>query len=264
MRVAIALACLFSMLSIQVVRGQTDAEHGRKTSNERLLKQKLAERDKLLEEIKRLRQLTGRPEQVMVHVRILEASPEVMKELGLQGPYGIATKKSSGDDDELIRQDGSLAKSIETARSDKRLKVLAQPSIVVRSGRPATLMSGGEFPVILSKAEGKSGIEWREYGTRLEVVPTTLGKERLRLDIVTEFSALDSTTSVAVARQKVPGLSMRKSNSQVEIQLGQTFVLGGLISTREVNSTREKQQIELVTLVRCERVDGQKIRKSID
>src|SRR5262245_28869573 len=78
------------------------------------------------------------------------------------------------------------------------LKTLAQPKLVTTSGRPASLLSGGEFPILVPQGLGTATISWREFGVRMEAVPIVLGNGRLRLDIAPEVSDRDFSNAVTV------------------------------------------------------------------
>ncbi len=117
------------------------------------------------------------------------------------------------------------------------LKILAEPTVVTTNGRPATLLSGGEFPILVPQSLGTVSIEWREFGTRLEAVPVILGNGRLRLELQPEVSERDFSNSVNVQGLTVPGLTTRRVNTQVEMKFGQTLVIGGLIANRRTAET---------------------------
>ena len=117
------------------------------------------------------------------------------------------------------------------------LKILAEPNVVTTNGRPATLLSGGEFPILVPQSMGTVSIEWREFGTRLEAVPIILGNGRLRLELQPEVSERDFTNAVDVDGLTVPGLTTRRVNTQVEMKFSQTLIIGGLIANRRTAET---------------------------
>ncbi len=119
-------------------------------------------------------------------------------------------------------------------REEGLLKIKAESTVTSTSGRPATLLSGGEFPILIPQSLGTLSVEWREYGVRLEAVPIVLGSGRVRLEVAPEVSELDVSKSVTVSGTTIPGLTTRRMNTQVEMEFGQTLVMGGLISNRQV------------------------------
>jgi pilus assembly protein CpaC len=128
---------------------------------------------------------------------------------------------------------------IEALQREALAKILAEPILVTTSGRPANLLSGGEFPILVPQGLGTATIDWREFGVRMEAVPIVLGNGRLRLDIAPEVSERDFSNAVEVNGFTVPGLTTRRVNTQVEMRFGDTLIIGGLISSRR-NGTTQK------------------------
>lgn len=111
-------------------------------------------------------------------------------------------------------------------------KTLAEPTLTTTSGRPANLLSGGEFPILVPSGVGNVSVQFREFGVRMEAIPTVLGNGRLRLDIAPEVSQRDFSSAVSVGGFVVPGINTRRVNTQVEMNFGETVMIGGLISRR--------------------------------
>jgi pilus assembly protein CpaC len=126
---------------------------------------------------------------------------------------------------------------LEALQQKSLLKILAEPKLVTTSGRPASLLSGGEFPILVPQGLGTATIEWREFGVRMEAVPIVLGNGRLRLDISPEVSDRDFSNAVNLNGTVVPGLTTRRVNTQVEMRFADTLMIGGLISTRKNRSS---------------------------
>jgi pilus assembly protein CpaC len=72
-------------------------------------------------------------------------------------------------------------------------------------------------------------IEFKQYGIRLNFIPTLLPRGTIRLQVAPEVSALDYTHEVEISGFEVPGLTSRKVNTEVELKDGQTFIIGGLL-----------------------------------
>lgn len=124
-------------------------------------------------------------------------------------------------------------------QSEALAKILAEPVLVTTSGRPATLHSGGEFPILVPQSFGNLSIEWREFGVQMEAVPVVLGNGRVRLDLSPEVSERDFSNSVSINGLVVPGITSRRVNTQVELSFGETLMIGGLISTRRLGTTQK-------------------------
>ena len=105
------------------------------------------------------------------------------------------------------------------------------------NGRPANMLSGGEFPILVPQSLGTTTIQWRQFGVSLEAVPIILGNGRVRLELQPEVSERDFTNAVDVNGFTVPGLTTRRVNTQVEMRFGETLMLTGLLSMRKTGQT---------------------------
>jgi pilus assembly protein CpaC len=118
-------------------------------------------------------------------------------------------------------------------------KIIAEPTLVTFSGRAASMVVGGEFPIVVPQQQGTFSIEFREYGNRLEFVPVVLGGGRIRLEVRPELSQLDYANGVAFQGFTIPGLIQRRVDTSVELNTGETFIAAGLIQ-REVAANTSK------------------------
>lgn len=126
---------------------------------------------------------------------------------------------------------------VDALTTEALAKVLAEPTLVTTSGRPASLLSGGEFPILVPGAVGTVSVQFREFGVRMEAIPTVLGNGRLRLDIAPEVSERDFSSAVNIQGLVVPGMNTRRVNTQVEMSFGETIMIGGLISRKRITQS---------------------------
>ena len=160
-------------------------------------------------------------------------------------------------------------------REDKLLKILAEPTLVTISGRPASFLVGGEIPITVPQSLGTSTIEYKRYGTQLDFVPIVLGNGKVRLEVRPKISDLDWANSIVINGTTVPGLKSREVETGVEMNAGQTLAIAGLVQTRVESERRglpwvsdvpylgvafrrmkdENNEIELLILVTPELVD---------
>lgn len=126
---------------------------------------------------------------------------------------------------------------LDALKEEKLLKILSEPTLVAMNGRPASMLSGGEFPVLVPQSLGTVSIEWRDFGVRMEAVPIILGDGMVRIELMPEVSERDFANAVVVNGLTVPALTTRRVNTQVEMRFGQTLMLAGLISSRQTAET---------------------------
>jgi pilus assembly protein CpaC len=134
----------------------------------------------------------------------------------------------------------NLGATLEALQTRGIVEVLAEPNIVASNGKQASFLAGGEFPVPVS--QGTSGgssaitITFKEFGVRLNFIPTITPRGTIRLQVAPEVSALDFAHAVEIGGAEVPALTSRKVNDEVELADGQSFVIGGLLDNEETES----------------------------
>jgi pilus assembly protein CpaC len=128
---------------------------------------------------------------------------------------------------------------LQALKTEGLLKIQAEPVLVTRSGEAAQLDNGGEFPIPVPQSLGTVTIEWREFGVILQALPIVISPTRLRQQVYAEVSEKDVANSITMNGTTVPGISRRRVQSTVEMDFGQTLVLGGLITTR-IQATIQK------------------------
>jgi pilus assembly protein CpaC len=118
---------------------------------------------------------------------------------------------------------------LEAMRSENLLKLMAEPRLVTISGRPASFLAGGEQAIPVPAGLGQIGVQFEEFGTRLNFIPIVLGNGRIRMEVEPEVSNLDPAAGVSINGTIVPGRVTNRVNTTIEMESGQTFVIGGLI-----------------------------------
>jgi pilus assembly protein CpaC len=113
------------------------------------------------------------------------------------------------------------------------VQVLAEPNLLATNGKEASFLAGGEFPypVVSGTSSGTAAvsIEFKEYGIRLNFIPTITPRGTIHLQVAPEVSALDYSNEATISGFEVPGLTVRRVNTEVELKDGQTFIIGGLL-----------------------------------
>lgn len=118
-------------------------------------------------------------------------------------------------------------------------RVLAEPTLLATSGQTANYLAGGEFPVPVSQGGASGGgitIQYKEFGVRLKLSPTVLARDRISLKVAPEVSDLDFSAGIQVAGVAVPALTVRRTDTMVELGDGESFVISGLVSSNLLNN----------------------------
>jgi pilus assembly protein CpaC len=136
----------------------------------------------------------------------------------------------------LLRPDLNLAATIKALQIRGLFEVLAEPNVLAIDGRLASFLAGGEFPYpTLQGGGGGLGavtIQFREFGVRLNFIATATPRGTIRLELAPEVSALDYTNGLSVQGFTIPALTVRRVHTEIELQPGQSFAIGGLLDRR--------------------------------
>ncbi|MBI3860503.1 MAG: pilus assembly protein N-terminal domain-containing protein [Planctomycetia bacterium] len=138
-----------------------------------------------------------------------------------------------------VSNDNAFQGFIEALKQENLLTILAEPNLTTTNGRPANFLDGGQFPVPIPQGLGTVSIQYKSFGVQLEFVPTILSSGRLRMQVCPEVSEKDLSNTVTVQGITVPSLTTRRVNTEVEMNFGETLIIGGLISNR-VQATTSK------------------------
>ena len=202
--------------------------------------------------------------QVMLRVRFAEVSRSALQELGAtyvangfkNDWFGrVGTQQFAGPDFDSDRAGGLVfsdflnifvfnAKEglggVVRALSNKGLfQSLAEPNLIASNGKEASFLAGGEYPypVATPTSSGVSyTIMFKEFGVRLSFTPTVLGGDLVHLKVKPEVSALDFANAISLDGFRLPALSTRRTETEVELRDGQTFAIAGLMNNTLTNS----------------------------
>jgi pilus assembly protein CpaC len=121
--------------------------------------------------------------------------------------------------------------------------MLAEPNVLAIDGKPASFLSGGEFPFPTLQGGGAGlgavTIAFREFGVRINFLPTITDRGNIRLELTPEVSSLDFANGLTYDGFTIPALSTRRVQTEVELQDGQSFAIAGLLNN-QVTETLNK------------------------
>jgi pilus assembly protein CpaC len=199
-------------------------------------------------------------QQVMLQVRFAEVNRRAIEELGASlftGPGGYRNWTARGttqqfpapdfEQDELVFSDflnlflfnsnynmGTLIRALKTSGY---FQSLAEPNLIAYNGKEASFLAGGEFPIpFVSGAAGNLSIQFREFGVRLNFTPTIAG-DLIRLHVRPEVSSLDFNNGIQISGFRIPALTVRRAETDVELRDGQSFAIAGLINNQSQTDT---------------------------
>lgn len=135
----------------------------------------------------------------------------------------------------------NLGATIQALETKGLVEVLAEPNVLAENGKQGTFLAGGEYPypVVQASASGAGPtvtIQFKEYGIRLNFIPTITPRGSIHLQVAPEVSSLDFTNAVTISGFQVPAIAIRKVKTEIELSRGQSFAIGGLLDNRETQT----------------------------
>lgn len=233
-------------------------------------------------------------QQVNLEVRVLEAKRNAGRDLGVSirstsRDALIGTGVAAVDKDNVVVGSGDLVSGllsnanpfaalitrvidsnikvdliIEALEAKGVVRMLAEPNLTTLSGEPASFNAGGEVPIRSVDTDGEIKIEYKQFGVNLLFTPIILNDDKIHIRLAPEVSDLTSFTPAGD-----PIFTNRKLATVVELRDGQSFAVGGLLSSKNTkiqkqvpwlgqvpivgalfhNSSNQKEETELVVIV---------------
>lgn len=202
----------------------------------------------------------GGVHQVMLEVRVSEMSRSLLRRLGVNFNYisdagntfGISLLNSltrlpaqgwpgnplnvTDNVNWIFRFAGANATwttFIDALKENGLTKVLAEPTLITLSGRSASFLAGGEYPIPVPQSSSGGGttitIEYKTFGVGLNFTPTVLGNGKISMMVNPEVSDLDFSRAVSLQGYIIPSINTRRVSTVIELADGQSFAVAGLL-----------------------------------
>ena len=192
-------------------------------------------------------------EQVHLKVTVAEIQRNVLKQFGIDfsaslasgafsagiltdNPFSVNTPISGtafqGGWTDGVNSVNARLRSMEQAGI---VKILAEPTLSAISGESATFLAGGEFPIPVGFDQDTDTviIEFKEFGVSLSFTPVVLAEERISLKVATEVSEVTEENAITTGLVTIPGISVRRADTTMELPSGGSMVMAGLIQQNQ-------------------------------
>jgi len=189
-------------------------------------------------------------DQVMLKVTVAEVDRQIIKQLGisLSGSVGYGTTVVNFNNPTSFPINGApsnhvtgifrngLTATLQAMDQAGVVRTLAEPTLTAISGESAHFLAGGMFPypsvTSCTVPPCPPTIQFQNFGVSLTFSPVVLSEGRISLNMLTEVSQLDPQNSVTVAGTTVPGLTVRRADTTVEIPSGGSLAIAGMIQNQ--------------------------------
>lgn len=196
------------------------------------------------------------PMQVMLEVKVAEVSKTLLSRLGVttqlnksSGSFTYDILSRSNFFNQLLGtasvvKGSQYALQLDAQNNDGLIRLLAEPNIMAISGQEASFRAGGKIFIPVGRRNDLTGgtiitLEEKEFGVGLKFKPMVLEGDRINLQVAPEVSELQQTgtpfTTVDGTTSVLPSFTLRRAETTVQLNDGQSFMIAGLIQ----NNTKQ-------------------------
>lgn len=125
-----------------------------------------------------------------------------------------------------------LALELSALEQKQLVEIIASPRLLASHMQPASIKQGSEIPYQVSSGEsGATSVEFKEAVLGMEVTPTVLPHNRVRL----KLRISENTPGQVLKQENGEALAIDKQEieTQVEMKSGETLALGGIFSQKK-------------------------------
>ncbi|MCG7488421.1 type II and III secretion system protein family protein [Vibrio sp. Of14-4] len=192
--------------------------------------------------------LVTMPTQVNIRVRIAEVSRNVSNTLGIK--WGSLMGEGSSAENVIgsfmyNKPSGvsswtkpNFSALVDALASTGDMSILAEPNLSAISGEEASFLVGGEVPIPLIQGD-TAKVEYRPFGVNLNFKPIVLGPDRISLKVEPEVSSVSVDNQAVFNGNVLPSFTSRRASTTIELASGQSFALGGLLQSSEIDQLQK-------------------------
>jgi pilus assembly protein CpaC len=196
----------------------------------------------------------AQPMQVMLEVKVAEVSRTLLDKLGGSlnlsrtnngWTYSLVSNFLKGGNSG-VDASGPNGKSFsfDAEKKDGLVKILAEPSLVAISGQEASFLAGGKIFIPVARSNNLTGttitLEEKEFGIGLKFMPVVLDNNQIVLKVSPEVSEVTQSgnpfTTANGVTTLLPGFTVRRAQTTVQMLDGQSLAIGGLIKNNIIET----------------------------
>ncbi len=190
----------------------------------------------------------ARPSQIRLEAQVIEIASKNAKELGVEyGTYlGSSDSKIdaqntiyAGEDWHtrgwggwLVQHSSTINAALNAMITQGKARILSRPNISTLSGEKARILIGGSIPIPVNN-DGSVGIEWKEYGVKLDIEPVVDQMDKVTSKVHAEVSSLDYSHGITQNGFAIPALATREAEAVIHVTNGMSMIIGGLLNSED-------------------------------
>ena len=153
-------------------------------------------------------------------VNVTNYSPNAAVGSGF-GRYGIT----------ILGKEVAVDLELQAAQAEGRSETVSSPRVVTQDGYKALISKGREIPYSTTSENG-TNTSFKDAKLKLEVTPHIAPNDRITMDISVTKDDVDASLNVSGE----PAISTNEINTKVEVESGETLVMGGIYEQEQGTS----------------------------
>ncbi|WP_457807551.1 type IV pilus secretin PilQ [Kushneria sp. EE4] len=166
-------------------------------------------------------------------INLAGASSGIATNGGLSVDLGNAVAPTTGFSFGYLSGDVLLDLELNALESEGKSQTISQPKVITANQHPALIKQGQEIPYQQGGDNTLTGttVQFKEAVLSLEVTPQITPDNRIIMDLIVNNDDVSSSQY-----NGVPAIDTNQIQTQVLVNDGETVVLGGILSTEQVNN----------------------------
>lgn len=180
--------------------------------------------------------LDKRAPQIMIQAKVAEITLDAERDLGIKwfsgGAEGLITigEITLGGFSEGV---SLIEATLKALQSEGKTNILSNPKVLTLDGKEAKILSGSKIPIREITAEGIETINYMDVGLSMIITPRLSSDEVITMDV---YVTIDSLGEELI--QGYPVINSREEKVIIRANLGETVVIGGLITSEDIENIR--------------------------
>lgn len=180
--------------------------------------------------------LDKRAPQIMIQAKVAEITLDAERDLGIKwfsgGAEGLITigEITLGGFSEGV---SLIEATLKALQSEGKTNILSNPKVLTLDGKEAKILSGSKIPIREITAEGIETINYMDVGLSMIITPRLSSDEVITMDV---YVTIDSLGEELI--QGYPVINSREEKVIIRTNLGETAVIGGLITSEDIENIR--------------------------
>jgi type II secretory pathway component GspD/PulD (secretin) len=189
--------------------------------------------------------LDKRASQIMIQAKVIEITLEGEKELGIKWTSGGTTDEEGNKIEGQItigeltlggsfERSGLIEATLKALQTAGKTNILSNPKVLTLDGKQAMILSGSKIPIREVTAEGVETVKYLDVGLSMTITPRLSSDGLITMDVNPKIESIG-----AELIQGYPIINSREEQVIIRANLGETVVIGGLITSEDIENIRK-------------------------